>query len=181
MQKLRFAALIFLTLAFVAPADLLAGQRRLWDGLVTFNVPQGAQVEPWQIDGWDEAYLVKPRSKKKQGVAALIVRQELDPELAALSTSELAAALKQQFLDAGFRVTSLNRDRKETSAKVSGKAKVPWSKRKERVDGAYRVVRISDSVVAGVVALAGDGSYGKPSTKPFRQIVNTFRTSKVKE
>lgn len=181
MKALRHYFLVFLLTAVFAPVHLLAGQRQLWDGLVTFNVPQGAQVEPTNVDGWDEAFLVKPRSKKKQGVAALILRQELTPEYASLSTAELSKILKQQFLDSGFLVTSWSRHGKETSANFSGRTHAPWSKGKTAVDGAYRLVRITDKVVAGAIALAGDGSYGKASNKPFRQIVKTFRYSKPKK
>ena len=174
---------LVLVLTVSVPSSAFAGKDKLWNGLVSFNRPAKSLLEPTTLDGWDEAYVVKPRqSKKAPRAGAVIVRETLAASEEELSTADLANLLKQRFVDEGLRVGQwkFNKKKQQVTGSLSGKAEVPWSGGVEQAAGTFRVIRVFKNEVVGVLAFGAPKEFGKPSAQPFRQIVSTFRTPKPK-
>jgi hypothetical protein len=180
MKKLRFRFFLTLTaMALLPTATSFAGKRSLWDGLVVFNVPAKAVVQPATYEGWDEAYAVVPRDNSKK-VAAVIIRKTLSDVETQLSTEDLAGALKQQLEDAGVRVSrwKLDLKKQQLTGSLNGKVEVPWSDSAAKAVGDLRFIRVYANELVGVVALGSPAEFGQGSSQPFKQVVKTFRTPK---
>jgi hypothetical protein len=178
----RVLPLLLLAVVSV-PSTSLAGRDNLWNGLVSFNRPAKTVLEATTLDGWDKAYVVKPRrTKGAPRAGAVIVRETLATSEANLSTAELAELLKQRFLEDDLRVGQwkFNKKKQQVTGSLSGKAEVPWSGGVEQAAGTFRVIRVFKNEVVGVLAFGAPKEFRKPSAKPFRQLVSTFRTPKPK-
>lgn len=183
MGIIKRVLFVLLLVIVSVPTSSLAGKDKLWSGLVSFNRPAKTVLEATTLDGWDEAYVVKPRQTKGAPRAgALIVRETLATSEANLSTAELAELLKKRFLEDDLRVGQwkFNKKKQQVTGSLSGKAEVPWSGEVEQAAGNFRVIRVFKNEVVGVLAFGAPKEFGKPSAQPFRQIVSTFRTPKPK-
>lgn len=178
----RLLALVCLGTVLLGPVNSWAGFRKLWGGLVTFNVPRQSEVvADNSLENWDKAFLVTLRQKNKQ-VGAVIVRETLAPEQAKLTTPELAELLKAQFAGDNLVVSKwkLNEKKQQVTGSLSGKASVPWSQKRMKAVGSFRVIRVYQNEVVGVLAFGVPSEFGKAYARPFRQIVSTFKTPKPK-
>lgn len=182
MRYSKLPIFTFLVLALLLPAHAFAKQKLLWNGLVRFQVPAKSQViaQGDDIDGWDAAFMVVPKKQKKNRVAALIVRQTLEPEEANLTTKQLSELLKQDFVEDGDEVSNwkFNKRKQQVTANILAVADVPWSAKEVEAVGEFRVIRVYKNEVVGVIALGDPSHYGKKAARPFRQIVSTFETPK---
>jgi len=176
----RFLSVLVL-LAVLFPADAAAQTRKLWGGLVTFNVPKGSEVEkvrPFDVqDG--KAYAVLPRQKGRK-VAVLILREDLGPRLTGFSNKKLADRLKKRFGQEGVKLDRFRAKGKTLTGRISGKGAVPWSKGDARVKGEFRMVRVAPSLVVMATVFSPPGDFGKSSVQPFRKLVSSFKVRKPK-
>jgi len=167
--------LVILFSAVLFPADASAKTRALWNGLVSFEMPAKSKIGKED----DDSYLLQPRQSSRK-VAVLIVREDLGPRLTGLSDKKLADALKKRFTDENQKVENFRVKRNVFTGRISGKADVPWSKRKVRAKGEFRIVRVAPSLVVGAIAVSEPGDFGKTSIRPFRKVVTSFKVGKSK-
>jgi hypothetical protein len=172
---------VLVLVAVLFPADAAAQTRKLWGGLVTFNVPKKStveKVEPFDLRNGN-AYAVEPRQRSRK-VAVLIVREKLGPRLTALSNEKLAGELKKRFGQEGVKLDRFRAKGKTLTGRISGKGAVPWSEGNARVKGEFRMVRVAPSLVVMATVFSPPGDFGKSSVKPFRKLVSSFKVRKPK-